>query len=212
MFALPFADDFISIHALREEGDELLQKSWKIKDHFYPRPPRGGRHRLMPQELMRTSHFYPRPPRGGRRFSTNSASFSTVFLSTPSARRATRKSQRKRYDLSISIHALREEGDNLYQDGKKNQSCISIHALREEGDRGQIDYFSTLHLFLSTPSARRATYHPHVHLMIAVFLSTPSARRATKCCKKIAQKIKISIHALREEGESMVMFRIFLPS
>ena len=34
---------------------------------------------------------------------------------------------------SISIHALREEGD-LQRQGRLFQRVISIHALREEGD------------------------------------------------------------------------------
>ena len=56
--------------------------------------------------------FYPRPPRGGRR-GRNSAS--------------TRRHH-------ISIHALREEGDEVEFLGKVTVK-ISIHALREEGDR-----------------------------------------------------------------------------
>ena len=34
-----------------------------------------------------------------------------VFLSTPSVRRATYAFPRERFQLQISIHALREEGD-----------------------------------------------------------------------------------------------------
>ena len=57
----------ISIHALREEGD--------------PRVPRdAGRF---------VEYFYPRPPRGGRRFKRRQDVKLTIFLSTPSARRAT---------------------------------------------------------------------------------------------------------------------------
>ena len=79
---------------------------------------------------------------------------------------------------------------------------ISIHALREEGDESFIDLRHEVLLFLSTPSARRATihlcrsFHPcrisihalreegDVHMYSHVpttfeFLSTPSARRAT---------------------------------
>ena len=78
-----------------------------------------------------------------------------VFLSTPSARRATAidvsgqigrqisiHALREEGDLSasyyytfskISIHALREEGDECREHAGRNQ-CISIHALREEGD------------------------------------------------------------------------------
>ena len=38
-------------------------------------------------------------------------------------------------------------------------SVISIHALREEGDLPHRKRFSSAILFLSTPSARRATEH-----------------------------------------------------
>ena len=57
---------------------------------------------------------------------------------------------------------------------------ISIHALREEGDRSPTVMAVTSYLFLSTPSARRATF-------FAVL----------KWHRKL-----ISIHALREEGDS----------
>ena len=80
---------------------------------------------------------------------------------------------------TISIHALREEGDHLRRDnigdttdfyprpprGGRPQEIeqissrqdISIHALREEGDH-TMDDVKVLHdEFLSTPSARRAT-------------------------------------------------------
>ena len=33
----------ISIHALREEGDDCIGFYINRKNHFYPRPPRGGR-------------------------------------------------------------------------------------------------------------------------------------------------------------------------
>ena len=57
--------------------------------------------------------------------------------------------------------------------------AISIHALREEGDQPR-SYDEILNdLFLSTPSARRATFSPNVLQAHRLFLSTPSARRAT---------------------------------
>ena len=58
-----------------------------------------------------------------------------IFLSTPSARRATGRLEINAYKIDISIHALREEGDpgRFFPDVR---SCISIHALREEGDAG----------------------------------------------------------------------------
>ena len=67
---------------------------------------------------------------------------------------------------------------------------ISIHALREEGDAQNTAQIVKMHEFLSTPSARRATFQPPgrpVHL-------------------------PISIHALREEGDAAVgvpPFRLF---
>ena len=56
------------------------------------------------------------------------------FLSTPSARRATSNELQQRRSNSISIHALREEGDFAENGGYCLPVNISIHALREEGD------------------------------------------------------------------------------
>ena len=101
----------ISIHALREEGDMPTFTALRWILNFYPRPPRGGRPSrptCLPQ--------------------------SAQFLSTPSARRATAYSSRSARFRTISIHALREEGDLF--------TCSIV-------------YFGGL--FLSTPSARRAT-------------------------------------------------------
>ena len=57
---------------------------------------------------------------------------------------------------------------------------ISIHALREEGDRAGSVRGMAVNLFLSTPSARRATCTQRMHPPhLTLFLSTPSARRAT---------------------------------
>ena len=78
------------------------------------------------------------------------------FLSTPSARRATLQDCAQIYWLCISIHALREEGDEpislIFP-----AMAISIHALREEGDSCTWASLSRQQIFLSTPSARRAT-------------------------------------------------------
>ena len=128
---------------------------------------------------------------------------SRKFLSTPSARRATAVHGPEDLVDTISIHALREEGDlpqtgdrlkptiNFYPRpprGGRPGAClrvilhpdISIHALREEGDRAYGLIYNEWFRFLSTPSARRATgridYETHRR---NIFLSTPSARRAT---------------------------------
>ena len=147
----------ISIHALREEGDSLAIKMAEIEDNFYPRPPRGGRLHQKYCQSGRIGDFYPRPPRGGRHIRLIWRSVARLFLSTPSARRATGEAHGVGVLISISIHALREEGDHKYKHPSRNQGNfyprpprggrpdkrwkfsrgkpISIHALREEGDR-----------------------------------------------------------------------------
>ena len=106
------ADWEISIHALREEGDPAQGSEQHGQMHFYPRPPRGGRHaatltlkaqiaisiHALREEGDPPAHwaggsiavyFYPRPPRGGR----------------------PHRPPKMPSTHSISIHALREEGD-----------------------------------------------------------------------------------------------------
>ena len=80
-----------------------------------------------------------------------------AFLSTPSARRATSSGSQSGSISSISIHALREEGDALSMTMLMTSRSISIHALREEGDFESMRPFLDENIFLSTPSARRAT-------------------------------------------------------
>ena len=79
---------------------------------------------------------------------------------------------------------------------------ISIHALREEGDPVTASVFYGIAEFLSTPSARRATRGSMNNFDEPVkFLSTPSARRATNSAGDDRLLSRISIHALREEGD-----------
>ena len=130
--------------------------------------------------FSRSSDFYPRPPRGGRlerraqggtvgtisihalrEEGDNTKNASTiqanVFLSTPSARRATLMFTASTYPCRISIHALREEGDMKFTFVYDPAMVISIHALREEGDSSRWSFWVPCWIFLSTPSARRAT-------------------------------------------------------
>ncbi len=101
----------ISIHALREEGDAVAVSRQLLTEHFYPRPPRGGRLRRVWVIGWLARYFYPRPPRGGRRATSGKEPGLLQFLSTPSARRATLQPAAPGTCLCISIHALREEGD-----------------------------------------------------------------------------------------------------
>ncbi len=169
----------ISIHALREEGDNGDDNDLRDVPHFYPRPPRGGRRRTITSGMGASKflstpsarratvfpgarsvpwlHFYPRPPRGGRH---------PLRQTEPLL-------------LRISIHALREEGDDGPVGTAVVSDTISIHALREEGDLPE-----------------KATV-----LRSLKFLSTPSARRATAVHQWTTGDAPISIHALREEGD-----------
>ena len=163
--------------ARRATGADALVTA--LHNNFYPRPPRGGRlvhldvvgrrQRFLSTPSARRAttlfrpllpssfHFYPRPPRGGR------PAASGLYKTT----------------VDISIHALREEGDGCWQapcwphqyfyprpprGGRPPQVTsavvvlhISIHALREEGDHFLSFRICINGLFLSTPSARRAT-------------------------------------------------------
>ena len=153
---LPFRGPRISIHALREEGDRGKRPSFQSQRHFYPRPPRGGR-RKPPLRTFRQLLFLSTP---SARRATGSCTLTPItparFLSTPSARRAT----------------LFGRGGNVVMN-------ISIHALREEGDEDALDFLFEVLGFLSTPSARRATGRIGGKTETGKFLSTPSARRAT---------------------------------
>ena len=147
---------FISIHALREEGDRPAPNTRPRRSDFYPRPPRGGRLQHAAYALV-TWIFLSTP--SARRATTcfsPARPMQILFLSTPSARRATNGRGAVRHSIRISIHALREEGDS--------------------------------------PPPIKAKPTPE-------FLSTPSARRATAFVSFAVDSTSISIHALREEGD-----------
>ena len=147
-------------------------------------------------------NFYPRPPRGGRRFLLRPHGGLVGFLSTPSARRATRRCpMRSRFIMYFYPRPPR--GGRHRPDRRLcGFNSISIHALREEGDAIAIAQAAEASVFLSTPSARRATgaihggetfqwnFYPRPprggrpqstckEAPTWQFLSTPSARRAT---------------------------------
>ena len=124
-----------------------------------------------------------------------------IFLSTPSARRATHLHQLCLATSLISIHALREEGDRHRKDDINALRKISIHALREEGDRDQnVDNAAKINFYPRPPRGERPMTKPCSSKDL-VFLSTPSARRATARFSEMSGNQLISIHALREEGD-----------
>ena len=157
MHQLTTGDAPISIHALREEGDHGRRRQHRDRPISIHALREEGDVRNCSAAARSAGYFYPRPPRGGRRFVLSSRSISVIFLSTPSARRATLYNRSQQNGYSISIHALREEGDERntgdYRLGgghfyprpprggrrqraskSRQRASISIHALREEGD------------------------------------------------------------------------------
>ena len=194
-------NDPISIHALREEGDRSpvfrFLRSANISIHAL-------REEGDPREKQKVStsvNFYPRPPRGGR-LKTEATNYSCArFLSTPSARRATANALALQEMQKISIHALREEGD-LSEKHPSTHSLYFYPRPPRGGRRVRLPRGVGGLQFLSTPSARRATIARTLAVENKVFLSTPSARRATIHSAWTQRRLSISIHALREEGDS----------
>ena len=153
----------ISIHALRVEGDCAAEdvdfayggflstpSGWRATVvlvalfprcfNFYPRPPGGGRPFCISKDIW-VYNFYPRPPGGGR-------------LS---------HSMFPRTAETISIHALRVEGDKIAP-FVKHLHYISIHALRVEGDKSIFDRLRRrIRNFYPRPpgGGRPSAFHPY---------------------------------------------------
>ena len=138
-------------------------------------------------EILResSSNFYPRPPRGGRHKGGHVGGLFVLFLSTPSARRATNELFNGGQTLVISIHALREEGDLLYM--------VDVAQVIE---------------FLSTPSARRATVDGVIFCPVLVISIHALREEGDLVLVGVCvNRCKISIHALREEGDQTAATR-----
>ena len=112
------------------------------------------------QQKYNRNYFYPRPPRGGRLLCF--FEIAAVFVISIHALREEGDLHSvfgPRLLVAISIHALREEGDLEFRQCLRC-FAISIHALREEGDWQRRNARRYPTVFLSTPSARRATQGP----------------------------------------------------
>ena len=147
--------------------------------YFYPRPPRGGRHRAKRPCPSPKGHFYPRPPRGGRHGQW------PYYAET----------------FAISIHVLREEDDRVRK--TPNRELWDFYPRPPRGGRRLLSWKSSwirwnfyprpprggrlcrfppaarCREFLSTSSARRTTHWACIALTLWLFLSTSSARRTT---------------------------------
>ena len=125
----------ISIHALREEGDTPQSGITSCSGDFNPRPPRGGRPASFMSLCEAPAYFNPRPPRGGRRGCRSLHHGVSAYFNP----RPPRGGRLETTPIDIQ------------------QEIISIHALREEGDEFIRGGEYLCKKFQSTPSARRAT-------------------------------------------------------
>ena len=130
-------------------------------------------------------NFYPRPPRGGRRSPTVFGWGVFLFLSTPSARRATPMSRSicARRSKFLSTPSARRA--TLYNHRHAHCCQISIHALREEGDRRR-----------ERRTTRSRDFYPR----------PPRGGRPAGGPGSFHGR-QISIHALREEGDNTLAAR-----
>mgnify|MGYP007009392796 CR=1 FL=1 len=151
-------------------------------------------------------------------------SWGKEFLSTPSARRATRSYQRPASRCPYFYPRPPRGGRRILRDDPAGASQflstpsarratftpprlqvvkgISIHALREEGDPPRVVASKVCWIFLSTPSARRATGPDHpAHAGAGHFYPRPPRGGRHAATLTLKAQIAISIHALREEGD-----------
>ena len=134
IFVKDAGEKFISIHALRGEGDDRdIGNKLYIPNYFNPRPPWGGR-RAIQATTKEVGNFNPRPPWGGRPSRIRVNMTRTVISIHALRGEGDLCNLRTSCVADISIHALRGEGDQAVTTTKRKTDRISIHALRGEGD------------------------------------------------------------------------------
>ena len=147
--------------------------------NFYPRPPQGGRLGGLTQ-CRDSINFYPRPPQGGRPpLPTGQGVYCCIFLSTPSARRATQIDTQQTGHL-FHFYPRPPQGGRLYK----------------------LSHVLSRRQFLSTPSARRATWRLLLYMgKVCNFYPRPPRGGRRPGRRPSGFRTLISIHALREEGD-----------
>ena len=197
--------------------------------YFYPRPPRGGRpattsltsthkgisiHALREEGdafqklLLVFDCLFLSTPSARRATSSTKGSYTTpvTFLSTPSARRATPTAARPIRHPPYFYPRPPRGGRRLLGGAAVVNDGISIHALREEGDAGRCrNTYLPGYFYPRPPRGGRLVFFEVVQHIVP-FLSTPSARRATFRHDHRRDRRRISIHALREEGDLLPAF------
>ena len=125
--------------------------------------------------------FYPRPPRGGRP--------SLLSVDSPKG--------------SISIHALREEGDaKLTQNTADIAKFLSTPSARRATTEDTHQTGETYDFYPRPPRGGRLLQHLPCGQGLHFYPRPPRGGRRAKVAK-LQHKGVISIHALREEGDSV---------
>ena len=128
-----------------------------------------------------------------------------LFLSTPSARRATSAEQGIRRYHHISIHALREEGD-VQTLPEVPALQISIHALREEGDKPKPQqHVEQIYFYPRPPRGGRRWQHTSADKAFNISIHALREEGDRSAYLAPVGSVPISIHALREEGDRRLM-------
>ena len=135
------------------------------------------------------------------------SSTSSRFLSTPSARRAT-ACENHRTRPECYFYPRPPRGGRPLHPAMMVCSLISIHALREEGDSISKSPFTFVDDFYPRPPRGGRPQNCYQSRGMIPFLSTPSARRATAYLGVNPTKERISIHALREEGDALHPYHV----
>ena len=145
-------------------------------------------------------YFYPRSPCGERPSARITQSGLRIFLSTLSLRRATGFEVDGLLRVRISIHALLAENDpaRVKCRGKGNV-FLSTLSLRRATGSGSAERLPC-YFYPRSPCGERQDGGNQPFFWDA-FLSTLSLRRATVGFRRLAKRVKISIHALLAESD-----------
>ena len=148
--------------------------------NFYPRPPRGGRRRQPVQWPRRFSISIHALREEGDACTHPVFDVAIVFLSTPSARRATSGDNTQSLPI-CDFYPRPPRGGRPSAFPPGRPGCrISIHALREEGDGFLAKMQTSRPYFYPRPPRGGRPYAGTPYHLFGRFLSTPSARRATE--------------------------------
>ena len=217
----------ISIHALRGEGDRIVRTRILFYSRFLSTPSVGRATRTLWRCWRPAKNFYPRPPWGGRRVS-RSWTPNGKAISIHALRGEGDRGQWRFGRGMINFYPRPPWGGRLCWRTSTGRSSENFYPrppwggrpLRSDGRRQKVK-------FLSTPSVGRATKLHSLWISSCLFLSTPSVGRATRgglhrrprdwhfyprppwggrrdMDIKRPPTSRISIHALRGEGDTLV--------